>query len=241
MQILAVIFLLHLYIFLWKILTLYKNGDIENMKRKLFWEFIYMIIITAAICSTTLLYYQMTIPVMATIFVIALTVIIIIWKKPMSRNLLLILNILNVIAVACFAYFLVHIMKQSPASIYGFIAAVITMDVFSFTKRGKNTMNAKLMNNTSALPRLSICLPVPKKPGLQPIIGIGDLNFYSVMTLFALNINGFSSFYIVTLLLVTGQLLNILVISLIKNKTWYRGFPATLFPGLIYLIGIIIM
>lgn len=212
----------------------------ENKKPNLYFEYFYMLAITATICLLPLLYYKMSVSAMLIVFIIVLTVIITIWRKPMSRKLLYLLDILNVIAAISFSFLIMLILGDAKASIVSFIIAIVILDVYSFTRRGKHTLNAKLIANTSTLARLSICLPVPGKPGLQPLIGIGDLYFYTVMCLFALDLYGTSHYYIVILILVIGQLANIILISLTFRKKWYKGFPATLFPGLFYLVSLVL-
>ena len=211
----------------------------ENKKTNLFWEYLYMLLITATISLLPLLYYQALVPVMLLILLSTLALIIVIWRKPMSKSLLYLLNLLNVIAVGSFAFFILLILRNTPESIISLIIVIVLLDVYSFTKRGKNTLNAKLIAQPTALARLSFCLPVPGKPGLQPIIGVGDLYFYSVMALFALDTYNILSYFIVVIILITGQLSNILFIYYIKDKSWYKGFPATLFPGLLYLVLLI--
>ena len=208
----------------------------ESKKINLYWEYLYMLVLTAIICLLPLLYYQAPVSVMLITLLLALIIIIIIWRRSLSKRLLYFLDLLNIFVAGSLAFLVMLILRNTPNTIITLITFIVLYDVYSFTKRGKHTLNAKLISQASTLVRLSICLPVPGKPGLQPIIGIGDLYFYSVMALFALDTYGTMSYSKVVIILIAGQLGNILIISLIKNKSWYKGFPATLFPGMFYLI-----
>lgn len=208
----------------------------KNSTKKLTWEYGYMLGMTAISGILAFLMNKMSLPVILILFLVDLAGIIVLWLKPLSRKLLYILNVLNCLASVSFAYLLITAFIKSVDSFVAFIIILVVMDVFSFTKAGKKTPNAKLISNNNALPRLSICLPVPDKPGLQPIIGVGDLYFYGTISVFSIHHFGMSVFGYIVLLILAGQLINILLISYIKEKVWYKGFPATLFPGIFYLL-----
>jgi len=204
--------------------------------KELTWEYGYMLIMTAISCILAFLLNKMILPTIFILLIVNLAGIVVLWIKPLSRKLLYLLNVLNCLASVSFAYLLVTVFIKSVDNFFSVVIIIVVMDVFSFTKAGKNTPNARLINKNNTLARLSICLPVPGKLGLQPIIGVGDLYFYSAISVFSLHIFSANFFCYILLLVLVGQLINILLISLIKNKTWYKGFPATLFPGIFYLI-----
>lgn len=207
----------------------------KTAPKELTWEYGYMIGMTAISCILSFLLSKIALPVISILFLVDIAGIVVLWTRPLSRRLLYFLNVLNSLASVSFAYLLVTVFIKSIDSFITVVVIIVVMDVFSFTKAGKKTPNARLINNNT-LARLSICLPVPGKPGLQPIIGVGDLYFYSVIAVFSLHNFGLDIFGNILLLILAAQLINILLISLIKNKTWYKGFPATLFPGIFYLI-----
>ncbi|RDU23222.1 hypothetical protein [Anaerosacchariphilus polymeriproducens] len=208
----------------------------KKVKKELAWEYGYMLAMTAISCILAYLLNKLILPAIFIILLAVLVGIVVLWTKPISRKLLYLHNILNSLASVSFAYLLVTVFIKSVDSFITVVIIIVVMDLFSFTKAGKKTPNAKLINNNNTLARLSICLPVPGKPGLQPIIGVGDLYFYSAMSVFSLHIFGVNVFGNIFCLILVGQLINILLISIIKNKIWYKGFPATLFPGIFYLI-----
>jgi hypothetical protein len=151
----------------------------------------------------------------------------------MSKKVLYQLNVLNLFGAAMLGSVLSFIVSKD--TMIGIIYGAVIMDVLSFTRYGKNTLNAKLSERTYTLTRLSICLPVLKKQGLHPIIGVGDLVFYSLLMAFAIKATLGSGWLVAILLILAGQMVNILFISMFIHKTWYRGFPATLFPGILFI------
>ena len=206
------------------------------VQKELTWEYCYMLGMTVISCILAFLLNKMILPAVFILFVLNLAGIAVLWMKVLNRKLLYTLNVLNCLASVSFAYLLVTVFIKSVDGIFTVVIIIVVMDVFSFTKAGKHTPNARLINKNNTLARLSICLPVPGKPGLQPIIGVGDLYFYGAIFVFSLHHFEISWFGNIFLLILAGQLINILIISIIKDKTWYKGFPATLFPGIMYLI-----
>jgi hypothetical protein len=162
------------------------------------------------------------------------------WTKKLSKKTLYFLDILNLLETNLIGYLIIFFVSTSADTMIGILCGVIIADVFSFTKSGKNTPNAKVIGNVNTLARLSICLPVPKKQGLSPIIGVGDLIYYSMIITHSIKYQGISVGYISFLLILAGQLVNILFISIIIRKNWYKGFPATLFPGVFFIAAALI-
>jgi hypothetical protein len=163
---------------------------------------------------------------------------ILLWSRKLSKKTLYLNNILNILAANLIAYFLIGYLMKSQDTITGLIIGVVGMDVFSFTKRGKNTLNAKLAGNINTLARLSICLPIPGHPGLQQIIGIGDLLYYSIITMYYINAYGMLTGLKAGMIILFGQIVNIISTEVLKKiqKEQYKGFPATLFPGLVIIL-----
>lgn len=197
-----------------------------------------MVFLTVLVTALSALLYKVPGELLIISFVIILCCSIFLWTRKLSRGLLYIHNILNLTGAIALGYIISVIFFPSRDSIIGLIAGVVAVDVFSFTKRGGFTLNSKLINQTDMLARLSISSPLPQQKGLFPIIGIGDMVFYSMLSMSAFEACGISVFLPVVSILLIGQLLNIICILIISNKKWYRGFPATLMPGVLFFIGI---
>lgn len=203
-------------------------------KIKLHWELAYMLILTALILA--LAASIKTIPALfAGIgFISSLAGSFLAWRRKLSARVLYLQNLLHIIFALSLAFLLSRFVLVSTDRIIGAISGVILMDLFSFTRRGRGTLNAKLMSKNTTAARLSFCLPVPQKQGLSAIIGVGDLTFYALMMLLAMKADGMSALQ-TGLIILLGQLLNQAVILLIKDKKGYKGFPATLMPGLLFI------
>lgn len=198
-----------------------------------------MLSLTMVIGILPFLFIRLSFQFVLVLLVITLIGVLVVWKKPLSKKLLYINNILLLCAPLCISYVLSISFIHDMDTFIGMVAAVVIMDVFSFMKLGKNTLNAKLSGNINSLARLSICLPVPKKSGLQPIIGVGDLNYYSFIVIFSLKTGGPSTGLSAFFILLMGQIVNLICIAIMKKRQWKKGFPATLFPGIFIVIAMI--
>lgn len=209
----------------------------ENQNGSLPWGYLYILVITLVTCILSFLSSRLQVKTALAAFLIVLIFIIPLWKKQLSKKTLYLLDILNLSAALLIGRLITY--YDSADTIIGIICGVSVIDVISFTKAGKNTLNAKLVGKTNTLARLSICLPIPKKEGLYPIIGIGDLVYYSVIIMYSVKsdvLNSMTVFFLV----ITGQLTNTFFISVLKRKHWHKGFPATLFPGVFFMIFFLI-
>lgn len=212
----------------------------DNTKRKNFiLAYIYIIAITFLVIALSYISIKIPILPMMITFIFVIAAICFVWKRKLSKFILYVNNVLLLLATNIIAYILVNYVIKSLDSLNGIVVSVSVIDVISFTKLGKHTLNAKLMNNTNSLARLSVCLPLPKVPGLLPIIGAGDLQYYSMITMYYIKTAGNMAGLYAALILVIGQLINIIAILILKKiqKERYKGFPATLFPGMFIFIA----
>lgn len=212
----------------------------ETKQDKYAIEYCFIIVMTLIASGLTLISYNFPAKLMLSLFAVILIALLYIWRKKLTRNNLYLNNILNLLFANIGAYIIINYLAISIDSLIGFLAGVAVIDVLSFTRHGKRTLNAKLMSSINSIARLSICLPVAGKAGLQPIIGVGDLLYYSVITMYFVQIDGKEIGLRSALLLLTGQILNIIGIIVLKKrlKEQFKGFPATIFPGILILIAI---
>ena len=118
---------------------------------------------------------------------------------------------------------------------------VCTIDVFSFTRRGKNTMNAKLMSSNKWLPRLLV-YGRSSKTG-KPVVtkGFGDYYNYSIAFTAIYTAYGKTIGFGAIIAIILGVIINLIIINRIYKYTWYKGFPATIGPlGLCIILIVII-
>lgn len=209
----------------------------QNQRNHYLWEYSYILCLSIVIGLLPFLFTKLPIQLVIGILVITVCGVLMVWKRPLSKKLLYFNNFLLLCAPLCITYIISSLFAHSMDNFIGIIAGVAIMDVFSFTRFGRKTPNAKLSNNTNSLARLSVCLPVPKKPGLQPVIGVGDLTYYSFITTFSLRMGGITAGIIAVFIIFIGQIVNIIFIEIMKKRQWKKGFPATLFPGLFTILA----
>ncbi len=201
------------------------------------WMYFYMIGLTVLICFLNLICYPIPELFLLFLLFISLTGMILIWRRTLTRRLLLFNNLLLLLFPLCLSHLLLSHFITSVDAVMQVVSAIAVMDVISFTRAGRHTLNAKLVANRSALSRLSICLPVPKRPGLQPIIGVGDMFYYSFITTYFVGSASDMDALTAIFLLCAGQLTNIICILHMRKRAGYKGFPATIFPGVFILIA----
>ena len=109
------------------------------------------------------------------------------------------------------------------------------VDVLSFTKYGRKTLNAKAMSNTNLLAKL-ILYGKNKEGKLIPTTGFGDYLYYSVWVSGVAMLTGSPLHTALgAALIYIGTGLNCLVISRLYKKENYKGLPATILPFLCVL------
>ena len=119
---------------------------------------------------------------------------------------------------------------------------VCFMDVYSFTRSGKSTVNAKLMSSNKWLPRLLV-YGRSFKTG-KPVVtkGFGDYLNYSIAFTTIYTTYGKITGLFATIAIILGVIINLIIISKICKYTWYKGFPATIGPlGLCVILVVISM
>lgn len=109
-------------------------------------------------------------------------------------------------------------------------AAVSVVDVLSFTRLGKRTINAKIMAKPSLAARLIL---YGKEPGdeLIPTCGMGDWFLYALwISGVGLISQEFVAFVFSAAAILLGTLIDNEVIKKLSKKESFKGFPATIIP-----------
>ena len=212
--------------------------DAANRNR-MHWELSYILILTALMMALAAWVRWLPVQLVFAVLAAALAANIGIWKRRISRTVIYLHNGLNMISAPALAYLLSSSIFAVESTVICAVVGIVAMDLISFTKKGRFTLNAKLMAQYTTAARLSICLPVPGKRGLTPVIGAGDLVFYAVLTMVSLRSAGEAGPLFAELIILGGQLLNIAVILAVKDRTGFKGFPATLMPGLLFVVFLV--
>jgi len=150
-------------------------------------------------------------------------------KKPLNKDHLFISGIICMLSVLSCGIFIGRVIPIASALAIGFSVAIV--DVLSFTKKGKNTTNAKIMNNKEFMYKLIVYGISFKDKSPVPTKGLGDFIYYAVLLSALFSFSKSSNILLLgTLLCFTGCALNWIIIPFIYKKSWYRGFPATIIP-----------
>lgn len=109
-------------------------------------------------------------------------------------------------------------------------AAISIMDILSFTKYGKHTVNAKAMSNTHFMSKL-VVYGKGKGTVLIPTKGVGDYFYYALWVAGVWNLStGFTAYIMATVMIFIGTAIDYLIIAHLYKKDNYKGFPATVIP-----------
>jgi hypothetical protein len=150
-------------------------------------------------------------------------------RKPLNKKHLILNSMICMIAVLLFGVMIGRFIPLSSAITVGFCVAIV--DVISFTKKGENTMNAKVMSNKPLMSKLIVYGMSFKNKAPVPTKGLGDFAYYAILlsTLYqrseemTILILGCTAVFL-------GCVVNWIIVCFIYNKTWYKGFPATIVP-----------
>lgn len=106
----------------------------------------------------------------------------------------------------------------------GVLIAVPLADILSFTKTkiGENSTNARILKNVSVASKLVIYVK-NKKDHLIPLIGVGDICFYSLLISFVYKLISKLTFKY-DIFLIMGCLFNCILIMLIHKKSGLKDF-----------------
>ena len=171
--------------------------------------------------------------------VIAIVVIMVVnvwaWRQRLRESILRMHSILNLLGGVLFGVIAASLLS-GLSGLITFLIGFSVMDLISFTRFGKWTPNRKLMESGSLLRRLSVSLPYPGFPKLYPIVGVGDIFCFALIAGAALQIWGVSFLWVAIVSVGVGQVLNVAFMALFRNRSWYRGLPATVLPVLIFVL-----
>lgn len=123
-----------------------------------------------------------------------------------------------------------------PASLVGVGVGMSVFDVISFTKFGTKTTNAKVMANKKLMYKLIVCGKSLKGGNPVTTTGLGDFLFYFILLSGMYKLSSSYSFLLSgACLIFLGCVINFVIIYLIYDRKWYKGFPATFIPFILII------
>lgn len=155
-------------------------------------------------------------------------------RKPYNKEHLIINSWICLIGVLFIGNF---IGKNIPiACLLGIGVGTSVFDVISFTKFGAKTTNAKVMANKKLMYKLIVYGRSLKGGNPVPTKGLGDFLFYFILLSGMYKLSSSYSFLLSgACLIFLGCVINFVIIYLIYNRKWYKGFPATFIPFILVI------
>lgn len=193
-----------------------------KLKKCIIWSFVFIIIETMLV---TILKYNVDHVFLYICFIGLVYMLINAFCIKYHRERLFINGIISFITVVLFGVLAGLNLEVKDVIAIG--VAISLIDVLSFTKAGKRTMNAKAMSNVNFMSKL-IVYGIGKEDALYPTCGIGDY-FYFALWLAGLG----KSIKLLLLLgvgLFVGNFINKVIVLKLSKRTNYRGIPATIIP-----------
>ena len=135
--------------------------------------------------------------------------------------------------ISAFAVLFLGILFARSTDFVGVIqigVVISVVDVLSFTKYGKHTVNAKAMSDVKFVSKL-IVYGKGKGDELVPTRGIGDHFYYAMWIGGIQHVSGHIGAYIMAcLMIMVGVMIDSMIIGQLYKKETYKGFPATIIP-----------
>lgn len=115
------------------------------------------------------------------------------------------------------------------------------MDIISFTRIGKKTVNAKAMSNKSVAAKLFV-YGREKNDVLIPTCGFGDYLYYAmwISGTHALSSSGIS-YAFVAFMVFAGTILQSITVKVLAKRDGFKGFPGTVFPFLCTVLAYLLL
>lgn len=166
--------------------------------------------------------------------IIGMIYVLIYVKKPFNKDDLIISSFICLLTVLLFGILIGRYISTVSAIAIGISVGLV--DVLSFTKKGKNTTNAKVMRNKPLMYKLIVYGISFKDKSPVPTKGLGDFMYYAILlsALFQFTKNS-TVLFLGMLFCFLGCVINWIIICFIYKKPWYKGFPATIIPFIFLL------
>ncbi|MBU3142783.1 hypothetical protein [Clostridium sp. CF012] len=203
------------------------------------WMAFYMVIVPFFTISSVFLLKNISIVIFVLTFFLTLSYSFFLAKKEINKKSLYMQNVLSILGSMALGFIGSFIMTKIPILFWIWLIYVIIMDSYNFTNIGKKTKAAKLIKNPEMVSRLSINLPIPFYENLVPVIGVGDLSYFILIVITTAKLCENQFFWYTGIAIILGQIVNAIIFLSCHKKRWYKGIPATVFPGVFSLLMIL--
>lgn len=214
-----------------------KKMNRDNTNKTIFWSLLYIFLYSIATVIVVLYLPDLW---MLTVGIVGVGYILFnLFFVPYKRERLFINGILGAMSVMFIG---IWIGKQLDLESTISIGAVVTtMDIISFTRIGKKTVNAKAMSNKTVAAKLFV-YGLEKNDVLIPTCGFGDYLYYTmwISGTHALSTSGISYAFVAFMVFV-GTILQSITVKLLSKRDGFKGFPGTVFPFLCTVLAYLLL
>ncbi|NOZ91817.1 MAG: hypothetical protein GXO59_00910 [Dictyoglomi bacterium] len=194
------------------------------------WVYMYIVLVHIVVAISALVFFYVPLYVSALFMFLSLVTFFYLWRREYEKIYLL--HSANNILLCASAGVVFVKLVPDVSFVFGFVLAVVFIDIVSFTGWGKHLPNRKMAENVPLAKRLSASLPIPGIAEVYQITGMGDMFLSSVVVASAVKFFPAVA-WIGVLSVVLGQTLNIFLVHVMRKRKNYVGVPAA--PAVVFL------
>ena len=209
----------------------------DNINKTIFWSLLYIFLYSA--CTVIVNLYLSNLLLLAVGVSGAVYIILNMFCIQYKRERLFINGLVGAMSVMCIGIWLG---KQLDLESTISIGAVVTaMDIMSFTRIGKKTVNAKAMSNKTVAAKLFV-YGLEKNDVLIPTCGFGDYLYYAMWISGTHALSSSGIFYaFVAFMVFAGTILQSITVKVLSKRDGFKGFPGTVFPFLCTVLAYLLL
>ena len=209
----------------------------DGINKTIFWSLLYIFLYSA--CTVIVNLYLSNLLLLAVGVSGAVYIILNMFCIQYKRERLFINGLVGAMSVMCIGiWFGKHLSLESTISIGSVVTA---MDIMSFTRIGKKTVNAKAMSNKTVAAKLFV-YGLEKNDVLIPTCGFGDYLYYAMWISGTHALSSSGIFYaFVAFMVFAGTMLQSITVKVLSKRDGFKGFPGTVFPFLCTVLAYLLL
>ena len=209
----------------------------DNINKTIFWSLLYIFLYSA--CTVIVNLYLSNLLLLAVGVSGAVYIILNMFCIQYKRERLFINGLVGAMSVMCIGIWVgKHLSLESTISIGSVVSA---MDIMSFTRIGKKTVNAKAMSNKTVAAKLFV-YGLEKNDVLIPTCGFGDYLYYAMWISGTHALSSSGIFYaFVAFMVFAGTILQSITVKVLSKRDGFKGFPGTVFPFLCTVLAYLLL
>ena len=209
----------------------------DNINKTIFWSLLYIFLYSA--CTVIVNLYLSNLLLLAVGVSGAVYIILNMFCIQYKRERLFINGLVGAMSVMCIGIWLGKQLDLESTISIG--AVVTTMDIMSFTRIGKKTVNAKAMSNKTVAAKLFV-YGLEKNDVLIPTCGFGDYLYYAMWISGTHALSSSGIFYaFVAFMVFAGTILQSITVKVLSKRDGFKGFPGTVFPFLCTVLAYLLL